>query len=152
MNRKRRKNTSSETANLSGMPRREWIQGTLGMAAVAAFSGGVSLGERVQSDLVRTENEKPGTRDWMLLTPRIDSASKHRCPWIEGYCSHTSVRAGENIQFFVSTNPASSFTIDIYRMGYYGGDGGRLMAKLGPFEGRTQADPPVEEKRLRDCL
>ena len=34
-----------------------------------------------------------------------------------------ATRADESIQFFVSTNPASSFTIDVYRMGFYGGTG-----------------------------
>ncbi len=59
--------------------------------------------------------------------------------------------AGETIAFHVSTNPASPFTIDIYRLGWYGGDGGRLVQSLGPFEGTVQPDPPVGEKRLRDC-
>jgi len=100
---------------------------------------------------VAVENAKPGTRDWMLTKPRIDPVTKHRCPWIEGYCSHASIRAGEEIQFFVSTNPAAEWTLEIYRMGFYGGDGGRLMTKLGPFAGKVQPDPPVGEKRLRDC-
>src|SRR6185436_15235593 len=68
-----------------------------------------------------------------------------------GYCSKTSVRAGEEIRFFVSTNPASSFTLDIYRMGFYGGAGGRHMSNRGPFRGSVQADPAIGEKRLREC-
>jgi hypothetical protein len=61
------------------------------------------------------------------------------------------VRAGETITFFVSTNPDSRFSLDIYRMGYYGGTGGRLMKRLGPLAGLTQPDPPQGNKRLRDC-
>lgn len=140
-----------EAGKAGSMHRREWIHGALSLGAVAAISERVSLGANDRSDLIRDENRKAGTRDWLLKNTRIDPATRYRCPWIEGYCSHTSVRAGDAIQFFVSTNPASSFTIDLYRMGYYGGDGARLMTTLGPFEGRTQADPPVEEKRLRDC-
>ena len=82
---------------------------------------------------------------------RVDPATKYRCPWIEGYCSHTSVRAGETVNFLVSTNPPSPFTLDIYRIGYYGGIGGRLMQTLGPFKGVTQPDPPIGPKRVRDC-
>ncbi len=100
---------------------------------------------------VAAENAKPGTRDWMLTKPRIDPATKYRCPWIEGFCSRTSIRAGEEMQFFVSTNPAAEWTLEIYRMGFYGGDGGRLMQKLGPFPGKVQPDPAVGDKRLRDC-
>ena len=76
-------------------------------------------------DLIRRENSRPGTRDWLLTNTRIDPATKYRCPWIEGYASRTSLRAGERMTLHVSTNPASAFMLDIYRLGYYGGAGGR---------------------------
>jgi hypothetical protein len=38
----------------------------------------------------------------------IDPKTKFRCLWIEGYCLHTSIQAGETLQIFVSTNPAAS--------------------------------------------
>src|SRR6476620_11060639 len=101
--------------------------------------------------IVRKENERPGTRDWLLTKTRVDPATKYRCPWVEGYCSRTSVRAGEEISFFVSTNPPSPFRIDFFRMGYYGGAGGRLVVSHGPFPGAAQPDPPVGERRLREC-
>src|SRR5690349_12474501 len=44
-----------------------------------------------QRDLIRAENEKAGTTDWMLKNTRVDPKTKYRCPWIEGYCSHTSL-------------------------------------------------------------
>jgi len=141
---------SSDTLSPAGISRRTALKGAVGIGAMAALSGCVST-ERAPSDLIRRENAKPGTRDWMLAKTRIDPATKYRCPWIEGYCSHTSIRAGERIEFFVSTNPVSSFTIDIFRMGYYGGAGGRHVQSLGPFQGSVQADPPVGEKRVRDC-
>ena len=120
-------------------------------AGAAAFAGQSPLSAAEKPNLIREENAKPGTRDWMLTNTRVDPKTKYRCPWIEGYCSRTSVRAGETISFHVSTNPASSFTLEIFRLGHYGGDGGRLMQKLGPFEGKMQTDPPVGPKRVRDC-
>src|SRR4051812_44493927 len=99
--------------------------------------------------LVRQENEKRGTRDWMLTKTRVDPATKYRCPWVEGFCSRASVRAGEEISFFVNTNPPSPFRIDFYRTGYYGGAGGRHVMSHGPFPGHAQPDPPVGERRLR---
>src|SRR5262249_51644832 len=48
-------------------------------------------------------------------------------------------------------NPASHFQLDIYRMGYYAGTGGRHLLSLGPFNGVTQPDPPVGERRVREC-
>ena len=53
---------------------------------------------------------------------------------------------------FVSTNPASAFRIDLYRLGWYAGLGGRHVHSLGSFRGITQPDPPVGPKRLRDQL
>src|SRR3954452_20609033 len=104
-----------------------------------------------QPNLIRKENQRPGTRDWMLTNTRIDPKTKYRCPWIEGYCSRTSVRAGEKLKIMVSTNPASSFVIDIYRLGYYGGNGGRHMQQLGPLPGKVQPDPDIGHERLREC-
>src|SRR5688500_133549 len=98
---------------------------------------------RRRKDAIRLENQKPGTKDWMLSNTRIDPATKYRCPWIEGFCSHASIKAGEKLSFHGSTNPASPFRIDIYRMGFYGGTGGRLMESLGPFRGKVQPDPPI---------
>ena len=124
------------------------------MGATAAALSGAPLTARAAapvSNRIREENAKPGTREWMLSKTGIDPATKYRCPWIEGYASHTSLRAGETIRFHVSTNPASPFTIDVYRLGWYGGEGGRLVQSLGSFDGATHDDPPIGEKRLRDC-
>ena len=87
----------------------------------------------------------------MTTNVRIDPATKYRSPWIEGYASKTSVRPGEAITIHVSTNPASPFMLEIYRLGYYQGHGGRFMMKTGPFKGTVQPDPPVGPKRLREC-
>jgi hypothetical protein len=126
------------------------------IASLAATLPGCATSERASSrarhrDAIAEENSKPGTLDWMLKNTRIDPATKYRCPWIEGYCSHASISAGETLSIFVSTNPASSFSLEIYRMGFYGGKGGRLMRTFGPIEGATQPDPPVGPKRVRDC-
>jgi hypothetical protein len=102
-------------------------------------------------DLIRTENAKAGTTDWMLAKTRVDPKTKYRCPWIEGYCSHTSVRAGDTLAFLVSTNPLSPFVLDIYRLGYYQGKGGRHLRRLGPFKGKVQPDPKIGRERLREC-
>src|SRR6202040_3429654 len=97
--------------------------------------------------LIRDENEQPGTTDWLLKNTRVDPKTKYRCPWIEGYCSHTSLRAGDTLAIMVSTNPPSPFVIDLYRLGYYGGKGGRHLQRLGPFKGTAQPDPEVGEER-----
>jgi hypothetical protein len=58
---------------------------------------------------------------------------------IEGYCSRQSVKAGESLDIFVSTQPSARFKIEIFRTGYYGGKGARLMTELGPFDRQRTA-------------
>ncbi|PYJ04031.1 MAG: hypothetical protein DME25_10655, partial [Verrucomicrobia bacterium] len=91
--------------------RRDLLRGAIALGAGAALSGcgtgratqNLKLKTKDSSNLVRRENERPGSRDWMLERTRIDPATKYRCPWIEGYCSRTSARAGEKMSFHVST-------------------------------------------------
>ncbi|MFM8270908.1 MAG: N,N-dimethylformamidase beta subunit family domain-containing protein [Gemmata sp.] len=97
------------------------------------------------------ENEKPGTTDWQLTYVKFDAKAKYRQSLIEGYCTRTSAAAGEKLGFCVSADPAAPFTIDVYRMGYYGGTGGRLVKSFGPFDGKPQPVPPAGERRLREC-
>ena len=104
-----------------------------------------------RSDLIREENAKPGDPGWMLTNCEVVPPVRFRSSRIEGYCSRTSAAAGESLEIFVSTNPPTPFTIDLYRSGWYGGAGARRVATLGPFRGEVQPDPPVGEKRLREC-
>src|SRR5437879_8927678 len=114
------------------MNRRELLLGVAGSGLAAAV--GRLAAAPARSDLIRAENEKPGTTDWLLTNTRVDPKTKYRCPWIEGYCSHTSIRAGDSLEIRVSTNPSSPFVLDVYRLGYYQGKGGRHLVRLGPCE------------------
>lgn len=59
------------------------------------------------NDLVRVENTKPGTRDWLLTKTHIVPGKINkildngRCRVIEGYCSANSIRAGETLRVMV---------------------------------------------------
>ena len=100
---------------------------------------------------IQAENAKPGADDWQLTRVRLDSRDGTRSPWIEGYCSKQSVAAGETIDIFVSTNPPVKFNIEIFRTGYYGGKGARLMKQIGPLEGIAQPTPEPGERNLHEC-
>src|SRR5947209_20130400 len=121
---------------MARIDRRDLLKG-VAAAGLAPVLAQVAAAAR-RPDLVRAENDKPGTTDWMLTTTRVDPATKYRCPWVEGYCSRTSVRAGDELAVMVSTNPPSPFVLDVYRLGYYGGKGGRHLLRLGPFKGTVQ--------------
>mgnify|MGYP001104083073 CR=1 FL=1 len=101
--------------------------------------------------VIREENAKPGADDWQLTRVRLDRTDATRSSLIEGYCSRQSVAAGETLDVFVSTNPSARFEIEIFRTGYYGGKGARLMKTLGPFQGEPQPTPEPGEKNLHEC-
>lgn len=141
--------------------RREVLNAMANFGAAALLPGVVSSPlpafadqgkfSRKRSQLIRRENKKPGTREWILTKTAITPDTKYRCPFIEGYASHTSVSAGDIISFHVSCNPHSKFVIDLYRSGYYSGDGARKIAHLGTFAGKPQDDPEIGKNRLREC-
>jgi hypothetical protein len=75
----------------------------------------------------------------------------HRRKLIEGYASHTSVAAGDTLTVHVSTEPADRYRLDIYRMGYYGGKGGRLMRSFDSQQGAVQPTPADGARNLVEC-
>jgi hypothetical protein len=137
-----------------GLGRRQFIRQT----ATAALLGGLSTGHRAgaamrpaTSTLIASENRQPGALDWQLSRVRLTKAQGVRASAVEGYCSRQSLLAGETLELFVSTTPASRFKIEIFRTGYYGGRGARLMTTLGPFDGSPQPVPAMGEKRIVEC-
>jgi hypothetical protein len=132
------------------LDRRQLLRGVAAAGAAAAASGALAAEPR-DRDRIRAENEREGTTDWQLTYTRVDPKTKYRSPLIEGFASLASVRPGQKITFFVSTDPPSPYVIDLYRLGYYQGKGGRHVQKLGPFPGVAQPTPPVGPERLREC-
>lgn len=59
---------------------------------------------------------------------------------IQGFATDISVNRGSTISFKINT-PASAYTIDIYRMGYYGGMGARKVASITPSAHLPQTQP-----------
>jgi hypothetical protein len=86
-----------------------------------------------------TENQQPGTTQWQITKVGTDAVGQ-----IKGYASATSVNKGDNITFYVSVNPAQTYTIDVYRIGWYQGLGGRLMQHIGPLDGTKQPTCPTD--------
>src|SRR5207245_10985625 len=89
------------------------------------------------------ENQQPGSANWQMLLSGLkpaDDVSKQ----IKGYASATSVNKGESITFHVTVTPAQSYTMDVYRMGWYQGLLGRLMQSIGPLQGVEQPACPVD--------
>ena len=62
---------------------------------------------------------------------------------IQGFATDISVNKGGTVTFKIDT-PALAYHIDIYRLGYYAGDGARLVATITPSASLPQIQP--------DCL
>src|SRR5688572_3692660 len=102
------------------------------LVSSALFPAGQTL---AADNPIVVENQQAGSTGW-LASRLADDASGQ----IKGYASATSVRQSESLTFHVTVNPAQTYTIDIYRIGWYAGQGGRLRQHVGPLDGVRQ--PP----------
>jgi hypothetical protein len=69
---------------------------------------------------IQKENAKVGVTDWLVG----DVANRS----VEGYASEISVVPGDSVHLHVSTAPAALYRVAVYRIGWYGGRGARLVA------------------------
>jgi hypothetical protein len=74
-------------------------------------------------------------------------------PTIQGFPTDISVNKGGTISFKINTN-AAAYTIDIYRMGYYNGNGASLITSISPSATLPQVQPACSNDAatgLIDC-
>ncbi|MDT0188238.1 DUF4082 domain-containing protein [Microbacterium sp. ARD31] len=83
---------------------------------------------------VACENAKPGT------DPEIWDIQGAGDSSIQGFATDISVNVGQRIDFKIATN-ASSYTIDIYRTGWYQGLGARFITRVTPSASLPQTQP-----------
>ena len=90
------------------------------------------------------ENAKPGDSSWELSNPAKNGE-------IEGYGSAPSLNRGENITFYVNT-ASSTYSLEIFRIGWYGGAGARKMLPAVVLAGFQQPLPsPDPATGLIEC-
>ena len=92
-------------------------------AATVVCVAGAALPASVASDTtdpIRAENMRSGTTAWEA--PDGDGVA------IDGYASEVSALPGETLHLHVSTRPAAPYHVEVYRLGWYGGSGARLLA------------------------
>jgi hypothetical protein len=89
---------------------------------------------------VVTENRQPGSGAWRIGPLVSDDAAGQ----IKGYASATSVSQNQSITLYVTVNPAQTYTVDIYRIGWYGGLGGRLRLHQAGLQGFAQQACPLD--------
>jgi hypothetical protein len=91
---------------------------------------------RAQPDRLRKLERGLAPSDWDINAAGDDT--------IQGFATSISVNKGETVRFKIDTL-ASSFNVDIYRLGYYAGQGARQIASLTGVHASTSrtASPPV---------
>jgi len=91
----------------------------------------------VGSNPVGAENALPGSRGWAIQPARSTL--------VEGYASEVSVAPGDTVHLHVSTSPGARYRVAVYRVGWYRGRGGRLIACVPgcrlDHAGSTRATP-----------
>jgi hypothetical protein len=91
------------------------------------------------------ENALPGTTNWRI--PDAQAASVQ----IQAYASAFSVSPGHALTFYISTQSAGTpYTVEFYRLGWYGGAGGRLLLTRHSI-GAAQGYYDPSSKRLVGC-
>jgi hypothetical protein len=115
-------------------------------AAVALALPAPALASCAQpANAIEAENCLPGSpQSAWDVSPAVGN------PTIEGFSTEFSHNVGETISFKIDAD--APYRIDIYRLGYYGGLGGRLLASVNPTGPLSQ--PPcqnVPATGLIDC-
>jgi hypothetical protein len=85
-------------------------------AAVVLLCGPLSPAALAQN-AIQTENALPGDASWNGPSTSL----------VEMYASQIGILPGDEIDVHVNTRPPARYRISVYRLGWYGGAGGRLM-------------------------
>lgn len=96
-------------------------------------SAGVAIAAQ---NAIVLENQKTGTVAW-----KITKLAKNN--EIAGYGDATSVNKGQTLNLKISLVQAGPYRLDVYRLGYYGGRGGRFIISVTDLNGVTQASPTM---------
>ena len=99
------------------------------------------------ANAIEAENCLPGTPQ---TTWDVSGAGDST---IQGFTTDISVNVGQTVSFKISTN-ATNYKLDIYRLGYYGGAGARLVTTITPSAHLPQTQPACitdSATALMDC-
>src|SRR3954469_17413592 len=135
--------TESLRELIAGRTRRLLLASILGALVLHQGSGWPVL--KAQVNPIIAENNQTGDIDW-----DISGAGD---PSIQGFATDISVNTGATVSFKVKTD-ANAYTIDIYRLGYYGGAGARKGGTGSPSARLPQAQPACATNSatgLTDC-
>jgi Domain of unknown function (DUF4082)/Bacterial Ig domain/Abnormal spindle-like microcephaly-assoc'd, ASPM-SPD-2-Hydin len=137
----------SLAASVSRAPKSNWV-GTILLILLGFGAHGYAQCVGSTNPVV-AENCLAGSPSSEWDTKTFDAGD----PSIQGFSTDISVNQGGTIRFKIDTN-ASAYTIDIYRMGYYGGFGARKVTSITPSVPLPQTQPAClsdSSTGLTDC-
>jgi hypothetical protein len=120
----------------------------LGLVLLACLAPGArAAAEDGERNRIVIENRHPGNNGWQVPWPGY-AVSDDVNLQIKGYAGRESAAPGEIVPLKVTVAPAQSYTVDVFRLGYYQGLGGRWMEHLGPFAGAPQPACGIDQSTL----
>src|SRR4051794_9093179 len=125
----------SRWASVGTRGRRRTLLAILPLIVIAIAAMAVPTGHAAAcANPIACENLLPGTPKSTWDISGSGSST------IQGFATDISVNAGQTVQFKIKT-PAKSYRLDIYRMGYYQGNGARLITSVNPSATLPQTQP-----------
>ena len=119
--------TTTSGATLSGQKK---ATAAAHVTAVPAGPATFPGPDGVEARWVVEENKKPGTTAWRLSGDQNGAS-------INGFANLAAASAGDKVTLYITTH-ADRYHVSAYRMGYYGGKGGRLVWSSGELKGVVQ--------------
>lgn len=90
-----------------------------------------------QAPSTAAENARPGTASWRLPGPATLLGGRAQGA-LDGYVAEQAISPGQTQTIYVSAPGASAVSVRVYRMGWYGGSGGRLVLSSRRLPAETQ--------------
>jgi hypothetical protein len=107
---------------------------------LSAISNGHTAGTTFSdaANKIATENQLAGTPEsvWSIHGSIANAGDSQ----IEGFATQISTNAGQTVSFKIDT-ASSGYTLDIYRLGYYGGNGAHLVTSMHHSGADNQPNP-----------
>ena len=144
------------------------------LAAVVMVDSTGAASSGANSNPLAQENKQSGSSSWMPANPgstlqtleqdddqpapqlkrgaaQTSALSTYAAPAISGYADQISLNKGGIVTLFVSTS-LPTYSVDLYRMGWYGGAGAHLINSYPGLTGQNQPVPaPDPTTGMVDC-
>ncbi|HEY3512120.1 MAG TPA: N,N-dimethylformamidase beta subunit family domain-containing protein [Kribbella sp.] len=118
------------------------VAGALSLIALAGCQGAPMHSAGTSIQVQHHPRLRASSVNWVIKDHQLAGPAD-----LAGYTDHVSVRSGEPFKLYVSSSDGS-FTVDAFRLGWYGGAGARLVWTSAVVPGVKQAAPTLTRLRM----